>query len=46
MELVSQELLWLWRGNSSETQEGGRAPLVAGTRRLVKEGRLGELDAC
>jgi hypothetical protein len=33
---VSQQLLWLWKGDSSRTQEGERPPLEAGTRGIVK----------
>jgi hypothetical protein len=33
---VSRELLWLWDGSSSGTQEGERPPLEASTRGLVK----------
>jgi hypothetical protein len=33
---VSQELLWLWRGDGSGTQERDRSPFEAGTRGLVK----------
>jgi hypothetical protein len=32
---VSQEPLWLWRGDVSETQEGKRPPLEAGNRGMV-----------
>jgi hypothetical protein len=33
---VSQELLWVWQGDSSGTQEGKRMALETGTRGLVK----------
>jgi hypothetical protein len=40
---VSQELLWLWRRESSGTQEEESPPLEVGTRELVKEQQTGKL---
>jgi hypothetical protein len=37
---VSQELLWLWHGDSSGTHKSKHPPLEAGTRGLVRNSRL------
>jgi hypothetical protein len=42
---VSQGLLWLWHGDSSETQEGERSLLETGARGMVKVSRPSELSA-
>jgi hypothetical protein len=42
---VSQQLLWLWHGDSSGTQEEEHPPLEACTRGLVKDSRLRGLSA-
>jgi hypothetical protein len=33
---LSQELLWMWHGDNSETQEGECPLLEAGTRGLIR----------
>jgi hypothetical protein len=45
---VSQGLLWLWlwHGNSTETQEGKRLPLEAGNRGLVRDSGPRRPSAC
>jgi hypothetical protein len=43
---VSPESLWLFSGDGSETEEGERPPLDAGTRGLVWDSKPRGLSAC
>jgi hypothetical protein len=44
--LGQPQLLWLWPGDSSGTQEEDRPPLEACTRALMKDSRAGRLSGC